>query len=278
MGADRETEEVEHIPWAMLADELEASRRPSVAKIAAGVVVVVMVAIIAVRSMRTTTGTVVEGAPEPIPVTTEADQSDAVAPAAAPSDTTPPAPQPSLYSEADLMAFVPSADERVVAVRAEWFVMDYFTSTSASSDNGPEPTGYSWVDWARATEVVAVSPTQFDVTVVFRTLVEEGGAYRPTDARTVVVPVELDSADGVSVAGLPRPGQAALSPEIVTEDEAWETAPDSVHAEALEVAEAWGDAPEVIGTQRAGDGWQVVVEVGDVSALRWRLVVPVGEE
>ncbi len=283
---EHEHEEVEQIPWAMLADRLESGRRRSLGLVGLVVVAALVTGVVAVNVLRRPSGTTVDLAPgaatpaatgegEP---PTEEDQ-----PAADPAEddtvdgTTDAILAPTLYTEADLMAGLPAGDERLAAARAEWFVADFFTvlgdgDASEGLAQGlpaphPEAEGYSWVEWVRASSVVALQPGLFDVTVVYRTLVRgESGLVR-TPVRAVGVEVRIGDDGSSGVAGLPVP--RPLPPAHPLPPVASEDPPADVAAAALAHAADLGTDAQIEGGVPTAEGWSVYVSVVDVSLVRW---------
>lgn len=289
---DHEREEVEQIPWAMLADQLAGGRRPRLGTIALTIIAAVVAAIVAFHVLRRPSGTTVD-----LPPATAAEEA---APGAAPGDsgttTTTGSPQesapppepapPTLYSEADLMAVLPTANELAVAAHAEWFVSDFFTVLGAeaagfaSSDGWPRPVadegGYSWVAWVRSADVAALDALRFDVTVLYRTLRrDDAGELVRTAVQAVVVEVAVDGGGGVTVTGLPRPVSAATpaspsAPQLVDP-------PPDVAAAARNEVRALGSELVVEGAVQRPDGWRVVVSFVDDANVRWPLMVDVAD-
>ena len=288
---EHEHEEVEQIPWAMLADQLEGGRRRSLGMLALAVAAAVIVAVVALNVLRRPSGTTVEI----VPGTTEvaaaaaaptlpeppADASPADAAATEPTPTALPAP--GLYSEADLMAVAPEHDLRLVAARAEWFVSDYFTVLGADdpvdglADAVPRPSaddvGCSCVEWVRTMTVTPLGPDEYEAAVLYRTLRrDDAGDLVRTPVRAVSLRIVVDPEGGLGVAGLPRPVAvpplAATSVELVTP-------PAGVAAAALTEVAGLGTEPEVIGGVAGEVSWRVVVVLTDVSGIRWPYEVTV---
>ncbi len=285
---DREHEETERIPWSMLAGELERRRPRWILQVVGIVLVVLVVGALAMRARGASNGTVVDLAPvtteEAEPGTMVGDSSgepSSEEPPAAPSEPAVAPADPSLYSEADLMAVVPEEDLRLAAARAEWFTVDFFGGVDAGLAPGlPEvhsDAGYSWVEWARASRVAAAGAGRYDVTVVFRTLTEAGaGGFRRLPIRAVIVPVEVDAGGLAVVADLPRPAEVpgGSGAEPVPPVGA---VPEDVAAAALQRAGLFGPDAEIVGGSRTLAGWRVIVLAGDASGMRWPLAVEVGD-
>jgi hypothetical protein len=295
---DRETEEVERIPWAMLAEDIEGPRRRWILQAAGMVVVAIVAGVIATQVIRRPSGTIVDLTPAALAAADTA-PSDPILPGAATAGepatsdagasmadadvVAAPLAEAQLYSEADLMAVLPEQPSLSAAARAEWFVVDFFGATGAGAVPGlpsglPDPEvgdGYSWVEWAKAIEAAPRPGGGFDVTVAFRTLTgsaDEG--YRKLPVRAVVVPVTIGEEGTAVVVDLPTPveipdAEAATAPELE------ESLPEEVAAAAGEAAMLFGELETVVGGSAAASGWRVVVMVGDGSGIRWPLVVNV---
>jgi hypothetical protein len=270
---DQDHEELAHIPWSMLADELDGGRSRTMVALVLAVIAAVVVGVVGVRALRRTPGTVVDLSSEP-PVTAAASPSPPV-PATLPPAETPAAPAepdgPALYAEADLMAVAPEQDQRRAAAGAEWFVVDSFTIDDVAQD---EPA--MWVEWARATEVVSTGPSTYDVVVVFSTLGRDAaGAYVRAGLRAVRVQVAI-TPDGLAVPeDYPEPLPLASPPVLSPPPPGDAAVPDEVVAAATDAAAGFGSAPEVIAGSPTEDGWRVVLSVVDPSGIELRLVVHV---
>lgn len=288
---DHEREEVEQIPWAMLADQLGDARRPRLATIAMAVIAAVVTGVVAFHVLRKPSGTMVDlatttAAEEPAPGVAPGDEGTTSTTETPPAAASPPEPaSPALYSEADLMAVLPAANELAVAAHAEWFVADFFTvlgaesAGDAPSDDWPRPVagegGYSWVAWVRSASVSALDAGRFDVTVLYRTLLRgEAGELVRAAVRAVVVEVAVDGDGGIAVAGLPRPVSASppASAALQLVDP-----PPTVAAAARSEVQDLGSDLIVEGAVELPDGWRVVVSFVDGAAVRWPLMVDVAD-
>lgn len=272
---ERDDEELEHIPWSMLAGELDTGRSRTMVSLVIAVVAVVVVVFVGMRTLRRTTGTVVE-IPSAPPASTVAAPAPALEPGApaspAPSDTlSPDVAAPSLYAEADLMAVAPEQEQRLAATHAEWLVTDYFTVDDVAAG---EPA--LWVEWARTTEVVPVGPATYDVAVMFSTLARDaGGVYSRAGPRAVRIPIEL-APDGPVALDLPTPFAAPARAELTPPPIGNAQIPDEIGSAATEAATVFGVAATVDGGSVTDNGWRVVVTVEDATGLRFPLVVHVG--
>lgn len=279
---DLEHEELETIPWEMLAEHMGRRRFAAYARYAGAAVVFVVVVIVGLALTRNRPGTVVEASAAPARTTTSAEVGVETTPpgtgpeatsGASPAPGVP--PSPGLYSEADLMAVLPpELDDASNAIRraaqaAEWFVIDYFTSDAA------EPPA-SWVEWAVAGDVDLAGDDLHDVTVAFQTLLLDGeGTYRRADPQVVRIAVE--TGEGVtSVVDLPRPASFEDMFDIVVPDPPAGSVSDEVAAVAVRKASSLGVEPEVIGGEQLDDGsWHVVVTVADAVGQRRSIAVVV---
>jgi hypothetical protein len=289
---DRDHEETERIPWAMLAEDLDPRRRWAL-QVAGIAGVVVVVGIVAWVTLRGDSGTTVQLDTETLPVATTMGAIDDVgeeSPSAAAEGTaaqpaaqgTTAQPAPELYSEADLMAVVPEAagiPPLAAIARAEQFVVDFFGlyDDTGLHDALPRPVvgdgGYSWVEWARAVETRETS-AGVDVLVAFRTLTEDSaGGYRRMGVRGVWVPVVV-SAAGVVIGDLPTPASLPAVATIPDPPPDGEVPLDVASEAAVMLARFGGDA-EVLGGEVQADGWRVVGRVTDESGVAWPLVVTV---
>jgi len=280
---DGEREELEHIPWSMLASELDGGRSRTRVSLAIAVIAVVVVGVVAVRTVRRGEGTViaVPGAATATTVTAAsmpdgaaaATEPPVSAPQSAPASAPAPAatlPPPALYTEADLMAVAPEQEQRRAAATAEWFVTEYFTVDQVDDD---EPA--MWVEWARAVEVGAVAPGRYDVVVLFSTLGRGlDGEYRRAGPRAVRIPVEV-TVDGAVPIDLPAPLPVAVDPVFTPPPMGDDAVPEQVAVAAVAAAATFGTEAEVSGGTAGVDGWRIVVSVADPSGLRFPLVVTV---
>ena len=269
---DQEREELAHIPWSMLADELDGGRSRTMAALALAVIAVVVVGVVGVRALRSTPGTVVDISAE-TPVAVADVPPSTVAAAALPIEA-PPAPEsappgPSLYAEADLMAVAPEQEQRRAAAGAEWFVVDSFTVDDVAAD---EPA--MWVEWARATEVVPTGPSTYDVAVVFSTLGRNGaGVYSRAGLRAVRIRMAI-TPEGVAIPeDLPEPVRLDAPPDFSPPPAGDAEVPDEVAAAAVEAATFFGSAAEVVAASTTADGWRVVLSIPDPSGIALSLVV-----
>jgi len=270
---DLEHEELEIIPWAMLAEHMGQRRMLGYGRYALGLLVFALVVVVGLNVARQRPGTVVAADPDTtdvassVPTTPVAQLvTTTIARAGVPSG-------PALYSEADLMAVLPDTIDDAGAARrratqaAEWFVTDYFTSTGV----GPQT---SWVEWTLAGDVVAVTASDFEVVVAFGTLVaDDEGTYRRSRDRAVILPVRVED-DTATVVGLPRPAVFADMFAVDLPSPPVREVPEGVAAVAREQALGVGTEPQVLGGSERDDGsWRVLVDVSDEVGARWTVAV-----
>lgn len=202
-----EREEREQIPWSSLVPQ--GDDRIDKRWYAAGVLV--LVAVLGVIGFRLSGGVA-----QPVPTDVQQVPADA---SSAASTTT--APASMIMSEDELVRG--SAIERtgVVATRAEWFVMDFFTidgspETVASvraalapelrsgplphDDDGDE----TFVEWARAVAIDDLGDRGFEVTVVYRAIRSAGDGYNRDPVRAVTLPIDVTEG-ALVVTALPMP-------------------------------------------------------------------------
>jgi hypothetical protein len=264
----------EHMPWSHLVPSRQENRTWVVYLIAGALAAAALGALVS-RSV----GRVETPGPVASPPTT-------VAPVAAVASTIP-LPQPPV-TEADLLAVTPGQSELAAAARAEWFVVDYFSSggNPATDESirkalpegarlaGSVEQGSSFVEWAATSRIEALGDGRYRSTVLFRTLVSgDEASYRRTPVKAVDVVVAVDEAGGTRVVDLPMPAEVRTGPTV----EGWagpsESIPDAVRDASLRMAGSWGSSPTVVeGTERSG-GWRIVVESSDPAGIRWPLTV-----
>ncbi len=278
-------QDYEQIPWSHLVPvQKDRSLQLAVAAVA-----IIAVALAVIYLMRRP--------PAATPVIAATTTAPTVAEVAAPAETGFETPTttvaslgPQVYSEADLMAVLPppGSDDTLMAIaRAEWFVTDYFTvDGDASLGDGvnallpdvvdlpaTDGTAISYVEWARAVDVVDHLDGSFDVTVWFRTLVGDvDDGFSRTDVRAVDVRLVTDDLGRMAVADVPVaatvPG-AGLGPP-------WpkgQSPPPEVVAGGAAAAESFGVAPELQSAGATDDGWRLVFSIGDASGLRFPIAV-----
>jgi hypothetical protein len=265
----------EHIPWTnVAAPRLE--RKPWLVYLVAGAVAAAAVGALIARSV--------------------VRPSDAPAASIAPATTTPtvdtsPATVPAIpdqVSEADLLAVAPGQRELAAAARAEWFVVDYFSSggdpgeQQSVRDALPEGSrvpdlpeqASSYVDWAATSRIEALGDHRFRSTVLFRLLVAGvEGNYRRSPVQAVEVVVEVDPHGATRVVDLPMPAEIGRAPAVPGWSEPSQVMPDVVRESALRLAGSWGESPVVLEGGEMDGGWRVVVEASDPAGVRWPLTV-----
>lgn len=260
----------EHIPWEQLTVQPTKDRRMLWYGIAAGVLVVGLLAVIISR-LGPSSGEmqpVTQAAPVAAAVAQPAvaPVAPAAAPAAVPAAAPAPAPvaaplaERPLLSEADLMASGGEVPLRAAAAAAEWFVLEFYTLdpsepwlervTAASGMSipaeavpvPPEGETVSYVEWTRARSVKQIGAERFRASVLMRRMVaRDGEVYRrlPTEEAVVEIILEADGlARAASLPALSRPAMLqprALSPETIVRrtDEAGVDWPASLLAAAV---------------------------------------------
>jgi len=260
--SDLPREEYEHVPWSQLA----SAARPTVslrAAVAVGVVAAVAIGLFGSRLMS-------RDAPAEIPDPAVIPDIGAVAASTTSVATTVPLPQ--LYREADLLTVLPDEEIRLAAMRAEWFVTDYFTVTDAAGDPAARQ---SYVEWARAFRVDGADPERFTVSVAYRLLVAgAAGTFDRLAVQAVEVVVERDRRGSLAVADLPRPVAVPADGEPVRWPEAVDV-PPAVAAEAVATMRAAGLEGDVVGGHPMERGWRVVVGAAVPGAPTFPMVVVV---
>jgi hypothetical protein len=285
---DLDTETFETIPW----EHLTPATTPPVGRAlrwAGGVVVASILGFLLFTVLRA-------DAPQTV-VAVPRDAADAAVPATVeplPVEMAPAplaaAPDPDrLYSEADLMAVIPEEEQRAAAVRAEWFVTDFFTidgdpATVASVQRllpdglevplpHDEAGSLSYVEWAEATAVRPQGPGRYAVDVAFRTIGGSPGAgpVRRRDVRAVRVGVLFDDAGAPMVLDLPEPIPMTPAAFRFTAPPAAEP-PADVLAAAHDAAAAFGSVIETVSAGLDAGGWRIVLLIADPSGLQFPLV------
>lgn len=265
----------EHLPWTGLATP-RPQKNPWMVYLIAGAIAAAAVGALVTRS---------------VVRSPEAAASSILVSTTVPLVTTPPQPipvGPEQVTEADLLAMAPGQSELAAAARAEWFVVDYFSSGGApgadqavrdalpEGSRVPETAGQtsSYVEWAAASRIEAVGDRQYRSTILFRMLVAgDDGSYRRTPVRAVDVVVEVDALGATRVVDLPMPAEIGRVPAVAGWGEPSETVPDVVRDAALRIAGSWGTAPVVVEGGQTSGGWRIVVESGDPAGVRWPLTL-----
>jgi hypothetical protein len=264
----------EHVPWSHLASPHQDKKTWVVYLIAGAVAVAALGALVARSVGRVETPETVASSPTTL------------APIAAVASTIPLPQTP--VTEADLLAVTPGQSELAAAARAEWFVLDYFSSggNPATDESvrqalpegarlaGTAEQSPSFVEWAATSRIEALGGGRYRSTVLFRTLVSgEEATYRRTPVRAVDVVVAVDEAGGTRVVDLPMPADLRPGPTVEGWADPSESVPDAVRDASLRIAGSWGGSPVVVeGTERSG-GWRIVVEASDPAGIRWPLTL-----
>lgn len=257
-------EEFESIPWSHLVEQ--TGRQPWLVYVAAAAVVALVVGVTMART-------------SPGPVSEPPEVTGAVA-----STTT---VAPVLLTEADLRrSGAGEAREDMAAMRAEWFVRDYFTIDAAAdrteqlaaalgwsiADDVPAVTTY--VEWARSWEVQPVDVDRFRVLVAYRSLTAAGESFVRGSPRAVAVQVTVTNDGAVRVLDFPEPIELPEELAVSPPPEA-KPLPEPVVDRVLDIASVWGDVIEVIEGSETSKGWRVVVVLTDDQATPWPMAIHV---
>ena len=283
-----EFEEVEQIPWSALATKTPIPWDRA-GYIVAGLVAVVVLGVVGGRLFWSGDGATVVTLPPtealgstvaPTTATTFVGQPDV------PLVADPP-PVASVYSEADLMAISIDDESRLATMRAEWFVQDFFTvdgDERAVADLAEavgdqvvphrDPSGYSYVEWARAFAVASPRPGRYVVDVAYRTLVPAAAeGFARTDVRAVGVTVDVDVDGSTQIVDWPTPVLLPGTTPMATHSGVPDTASDEMMEEVLRLAVVTGMDPVVAGVSRDGSLWRFLLDLGDESGNRWPMVM-----
>jgi hypothetical protein len=297
MSDQPEFEELEHIPWSALAVKPPASKTTLV-YVVLGVVAAIGLGLLAARWLLPGDGQSTVTLP-PVAVTDQAatvqqvavadiaNPVPAVATTTAATGESPVSTAVGLYSEADLMAIAVDDESRLAAMRAEWFVQDYFT-VDGDEQIADElealvgdvvlphraPTGSSYVEWARSFAIVSPTPGRYVVEVAYRVLSSgAGGTFIRMPIRAVAITIEVDVDGSMTIVDLPAstdiPETSAM-PDITGSAG---TPPDDLVAVALLSVQGLGTDATVLDVTSDGSTWRFVVSVADPSGLRWPITV-----
>lgn len=253
---DKREEIYERIPWDTIASP-KADRQPLIIGVAAAIVVGALV--YSYMSNRP-----VE-APVPVAVTETAPAAASTIPLA-PMAPAPLPTAPQVIAEADLYAVAPDRLASSAASYAEWFVMEYLTSSGASESSIirqmlapdiPVPTlpeeTVVFVEWVSALSIADLDVGRHSVDVLVRYLVSRGGGpYERVDPEIFRVEVVASGSDF----------QIVGAPEIVAFTVGDPSGPmlGEVPADVVAgVAAARPDASVVGGTALPDGTWRVVV-------------------
>jgi hypothetical protein len=299
---DQDVERFESIPWAALLPE-ENGRRNRWLSIAGAVLIALVVGFVTLRVVNSGPAETVvtlgaptgsDGTLKHVASTVEAAGTERTAPE--PEPAAEPAiesvvPESRVFSEADLLAVAPDGGLEAAVMRAEWFVVDFFTVDDDANGNAVRgamgtpptvalphdlPTGVSYVEWARAYAVESLPGSAYRVSIAFRTLSgPKGEAVVRRPVRAVAVEVAADASGATAVLDLPQ----ALSPPVVlpalptTERcEGGGIVSAAVESAALQIAGASGADSTVIGGAACNGGWRVAVEVTDASGMTFPMI------
>lgn len=266
-------EHFDSIPWSSLIPQNRD--RPWLVYVAAGAVVALVVGVLAARSLQSASLAL-----DPVAVATE----EAVENAASPP-TSPP------ITEADLQAEIQPgvAGTAAAAMRAEWFVIDYFTRDGAGGRQAelagalgrPVPEMDSeittYVEWAKAWDTVPEADGRYVVTVAFRSITSTGAGFVRDLAKGVAVRVQVAADGGTRIVDLPEPIDLPVSP-VLAALPAPESAPEAIATAALDQAAGWGEDAAVLEGTNDNGTWRVLIEATDPHGTTWPLVVWVEAE
>ena len=265
-------EQFESIPWSSLI--AQTNDRPWLVYVAAAAVVALVVGLLAARSLRSPATVAAVAVPTSRPSTVE---------------TTTLTSRP--VTEADLQAEIQPSDDgaAAAAMRAEWFVTDYFTRDAAGGRDtelegalgrappvvGPDVTTY--VEWARAWKTEPEGDGRYRVSVAFRSITDTEIGFERGLVQAVAVSVLVGPAGGTRVIDLPAPASLPVAPDLA-DGPAPMPLPDTIVAQALELAGAWGENATVLQGTNLDGIWRVLVAATDEHGTEWSLVVPVTGE
>ncbi|MBT8247003.1 MAG: hypothetical protein HKO82_14815 [Acidimicrobiia bacterium] len=265
-------EHFDSIPWSSLMPQTQ--NRPWLVYVAAGAIVAVVIGMLAARSLPGRAPVA-----EPVPVATTLPPQPT-----APASSSPPTSL--LLSEADLRADLPAADggADTAAMRAEWFVTDYFTRDAAGGRE-TELAGAlgrpfytvssdvtTYVEWARAWGTIPEGDGRYRVSVAYRSITATERGFQRGLVHAVEVLVQVGAEGGTRVVDLPEPTALPPAPAPANPP-APELVSEEIAAAALEAAAGWGDPISVVeGTQYA-DSWDVLVEIADDHGTIWPMMV-----
>ena len=260
-------EHYESIPWSHLVEQ--ARPQPWPTYVAAAAIVAVVIGVVVARS-----------SPPPVSVADEPSTSTSS------TSTTTSAP----LSEQDLLATAAVADDaQAAAMRAEWFVRDYFTVDGAGgrqealsaalswSPPAPDQETTTYVEWAQAWSVERTATDRYRVSVAFRSITDGAAGFARSLPRAVAVGVKVGGRGGTRVLDLPEPIELPPAPTTVPPPGPGDV-PQPVSDAALDRASTWGDPVSVLEGADTGAGWRVVVTVADEFGTPWPLVVHIDED
>lgn len=297
MSEQPEFEELEHIPWSALAVKTPDSKTRLV-YVALGVLATIGLGLLAARwllpgdGQSTITLPPVASVDDPVAPQGVAvadfgvPEQAAVAVGAVPIESSV-ATAAGLYSEADLMAIAVDEESRLAAMRAEWFVQDYFTvdgdqqiAEELANLVGDvalphsEPNGSSYVEWARAFAAVSLAPGRYVVDVAYRALSSAtDGTFIRMPVRAVAITVEIDIDGSMRIVELPAPTEIPATSSMPAAAGTLGTPPEDLIAAALLAVEGLGTEAVVVDARSDGSTWRFVVSVGDPSGIRWPITV-----
>ena len=259
-----EHEELEQIPWSVLAAS-SPDPRWRLAAAAVGVVLFCAVLIlVAMRFLGAGSAVTADRQPAAAPSVASAPGTSAVpvVPRGTAPTTVAASPSPEAYSEADLRAV--SVDEEVLlaAMWAESFTRDYLTVDGDDAlvgeiaallgvDLPPPAAGVvSYVEWVRAFSVMAADPARYQVDVAYRLLVGKDGQFERQPAGAIGLELLVDVGGSVRLTRLP---EAIGLPETIA------APPPDLVSDLPEGVRAGVGGAEILGGYQLDDLWHVVV-------------------
>lgn len=260
-------EHFDSIPWSSLIPQTQ--NRPWLVYVAAGAVVALVVGVLAARSLQSASQVL-----DPVATAMEELAEEVAA-----------LPTSRPITEADLRAEIQpgEAGAEAAAMRAEWFVTDYFTRDGAGGRQAeltgalgrPVPTMdaevTTYVEWARAWDTVPGADGRYLVAVAFRSITSTDAGFVRDLAKGVAVRVQVAPDGGTRVVDLPEPIDLPSSP-VLAVPPAPEPVPDSVATKALEQAANWGEDATVVEGIKDNGTWRILIEVSDPHGTEWPLV------
>jgi hypothetical protein len=173
-------------------------------------------------------------------------------------------------------------------MRAEWFVTDYFTLDGAGGRqaelagalgrplNTVASDATTYVEWAKAWEVVAEGDGRYRVSVAYRSITAAGAVFERGLVHGVAVRVQVGAEGGTRVVDLPEPVELPPPPALAAPPEP-ELVSETIASAALDSAALWGDPISVVEGTLFGSEWKVLVEVADEQGTIWPLIVSVND-